>query len=69
MNIRKVALILGLVVFVIWWFDIFGPKESTKEGVTIWPTEIPGHRPSLGDFLVTDGDSNVENGYEREDDV
>ncbi len=59
------------------WFERNGEKYARYyktyrmlEGV-VWPVERPGHRPSLGDFLVTDGSDGVEpgSGYMREDDI
>lgn len=74
----KFAVVFIVAVIIIgWiWFERNGEKYSQYyktyrmlEGI-VWPIEIPGHRPSLGDFLVTDGSPGVEegSGYERVDD-
>jgi len=50
-----------LALFILGW--IFCDRKETM----VYPAEIPGHRPSLGDFLVTDSTPGVnDSGYEEE---
>ena len=73
-NVVTILFVAACILFWIWFernrkkYERYYAAYSMIEGV-VWPVEIPGHRPSLGDFLVTDGSPGVEGGHERVDDI
>jgi len=60
------VLVIGFLLFFILY--IVNQQVYQKDSY-IYPAEIPGHRPSLGDFLPTVGEENTGlGGYLEEDD-
>ena len=72
-------LLVGLIGCLIIWVLLYVKREHIRRGSRrdgyayegyYYPVEIPGHRPSLGDFLPTVGEIGTgSGGYVDEDDM
>jgi len=56
-------LLIGGIAFYWWKYKRGAESNEYYQESYRWPSEIPGHRPGLGDFLPTVGEENSSGGY------